>query len=106
LKWPGELFFLARGNVSVTVTLASGVTKRLGTFSAGMTFGEIAMLDRAPRTANIVADSDGECDLLSLEDFELLGQSHPAIKIKLLENLCLGFCRMLRKANRDIGVLE
>jgi glutaminase len=101
-----ELFCLARGNVSVTVSLGSSATKRLGTFSAGMTFGEIAMIDHAPRSANIVADTDGECDLLSLEDFESLAKSNPSIKIKLLENLCLGFCRMLRKANRDIGVVE
>jgi glutaminase len=76
----GELFFLARGNVSVTVALGSGATKRLGTFSAGMTFGEIAVIDRAPRSANIVADTDGECDLLGLADFESLTKSHPAIR--------------------------
>ena len=47
----GELFFLARGRASVTVTLSSRVQKRLATFSAGMAFGEMALLDRAPRPA-------------------------------------------------------
>jgi hypothetical protein len=53
-----------------------------------------------------VADSEVECDLLTVEDFDRLGVEHPAIKIKLLENLCLGFCHKLRRANRQMNVLE
>jgi glutaminase len=101
-----ELFFIARGHVSVTVTLVSGASKRLAAFSAGMAFGEMAILDRAPRSATIVADTDVECDLMDLEEFEGLGKSHPSIKIKLLENLSLGLCRKLRKVNRDISVFD
>jgi len=35
-----------------------------------------------------------------------MGQSKPGIKIKLLENLSLGLCRKLRKANREMMVLD
>lgn len=101
-----ELFFLAHGHVSVVVTLVTGVRRRLAAFSAGMVFGEMAIIDRARRSATILADTDVDCDLLKLEDFEQLGTSHPAIKIKLLENLSLGFCRNLRKVNRDISVFD
>ena len=69
-------------------------------------FGEMAIIDRAPRSATIVADSDAECDLLTIEDFEALGQTHPAIKIKLLQNLSLGLCHKLRKANRELSVFD
>ena len=101
-----EMFFIVRGSVSVTLAMASGVEKRLATFSAGMVFGEMAVIDGAPRSARIVADSEVECDLLTAEDFDGLGAAHPGIKIKLLENLCLGFCHKLRKANRQMNVLE
>jgi glutaminase len=101
-----ELFFLARGSVSVNVLLTAGTRKRLATFSAGMAFGEMALIDGAPRAASIVADTEVDCDLLSLEDFEALGASHPRIKIRLLENICLDLCRKLRKANRDLSALE
>ena len=101
-----EIFFIACGNVSVTISLTSGTEKRLATFSAGMAFGEMALIDGAPRSARIVADSDVECDLLTCEAFEELGRAHPALKIKLLQNLCLGFCRKLRKANRQMSVFE
>jgi glutaminase len=101
-----DLFFLARGHVSVVVSLASGINKRLAAFSSGMAFGEMAILDRAPRSATIVADTDVECDLMDRDDFDKLGASHPAIKIRLLENLSLNLCSKLRKVNRDISVFD
>jgi glutaminase len=101
-----EMFFIVRGSVSVTISMPSGAERRLATFSAGMVFGEMAVIDGAPRSARIVADSEVECDLLTVEDFDRLGVEHPAIKIKLLENLCLGFCHKLRRANRQMNVLE
>ena len=102
----GELFFLARGCASVTVPLSGGTQKRLATFSPGMAFGEMAMLDRAPRSAAVTADTEVECDLLKLEDFDRLGESHPHIKIVLLRNLALGLSQKLRKANREISVFD
>jgi glutaminase len=102
----GELFFLASGCASVTVPVAGGTQKRLATFSAGMAFGEMALLDRAPRSAAVTADTEVECDLLKLQDFEQLGESHPHVKIVLLNNLALSLSRKLRKANREISVFD
>lgn len=99
-----EMFFLSRGHVSVL--LPGEERHRLATFSPGMSFGEMAFLDGAPRSANIVADSEVECDLLTMEDFQALGKSHPAIKIKMLENLSLNLTGKLRKANREMSVFE
>jgi glutaminase len=101
-----ELFLLAGGHVSVFVPLASGRRRRLATFSPGMAFGEMAIIDRAPRSAMIVADSEVTCDALALHDFEALGATHPHIRIRMLENLARGLSRKLRKANREIAVLE
>ena len=100
----GEVFFLSRGVVSIL--LPGEERRRLASFSPGMCFGEMAFLDRAPRSANIVADSDVDCHCLSLEDFIALDKTHPALKIKLLEQLCLDLTRKLRKANRELSVLE
>jgi glutaminase len=101
-----EVYFLARGEVSVKLPLAGGGTRRLATFSEGMAFGEMAFLDGAPRSAMIVADTDIECDILTIEEFEALGSSHPGVKIKLLRNLSLGLCRRLRKANRELSLFD
>lgn len=101
-----EMFFVARGAVSVFVSLRNGARKRLATFSAGMAFGEMAVIDRSPRSALIVADTEVECDVLRLEDFDKLGAAYPDIKIKLLENLSLSLCRRLRKANRELTLFD
>lgn len=102
----GELYFLACGRVSVTVPLAGGAQKRLATFEPGMAFGEMAMLDRAPRSAVVMADTEVECDLLKLDDFERLGETHPRIEITILRNLALSLSRKLRKANREMSVFD
>jgi glutaminase len=101
-----EMFFLARGGVSVFVPLEGGGRKRLATFSAGMIFGELAVIDRAPRSAMITADSEVTCDALTIANLEQLGTTHPAVKIKLLENLSLCLCQRLRKANRKLSMFE
>jgi len=101
-----HLLFLSRGHVSVLLPLASGARKRLATFSPGMAFGEMAIIERGPRSAMIVADSEVQCDLLSLEDFEQLSISHPQIKIKLLENLSSRLSRRLRDAHRELQALS
>lgn len=101
-----HIYLLAHGQVSVLLPQQNGARRRLATFSAGMAFGEMAVLDRAPRSAMIVADSEVQCDLLSLAALEDLDATEPAIKIKLLENLALGLCSKLRKANRELALFE
>lgn len=101
-----ELFILSKGLVSVTVTLASGFQKRLATFSAGMAFGEMALLDNAPRSAIVLADTDVECHVLTIETFNELETQHPRIKIILLQNLAKSLSRKLRKANREVSIFD
>jgi glutaminase len=101
-----EFFLLARGSVSVFIPQDGGTRRRLATFSTGMVFGEMAVMDRAPRSAMIVADTEVECDVLSLENFDKLGVRHPGTKIKLLTNLNLGLCHRLRKANRELSLFD
>jgi len=64
------------------------------------------MIDGAPRSALIVADTDTECDMLSQADFDQLGVLHPATKIKLLKNLTLNLSHRLRKANRELSLFD
>jgi glutaminase len=101
-----EIFFLVSGCVSVLVQLPSGALKRLATFSPGMTFGEMAVIDRAPRSAMIKADTNVECALLTLEDLDRLDQNHPRIKIQLLHNICVAMSSKLRKANRELSIFD
>ncbi|MFN0066603.1 MAG: glutaminase A [Limisphaerales bacterium] len=99
-----EIFFIARGRVSVLVPLANGGERRLATFSAGMHFGEMAVLDGAPRSADVVADTEVECDCLPLAALERLGAERPEVHIRLLRNLGRDLSQRLRRANRELAV--
>lgn len=102
----GELFMLSKGRVSVFVGSDLSSRRRLATFSPGMIFGEMSLIDRSPRSATIESDSEVQCRILSLAAFDQLGEKHPAIKIQLLENLSRGLSRKLRKANVELSVFE
>jgi glutaminase len=100
-----ELFLLEKGRVSVFVG-PEGSRRRLATFSPGMVFGEMALIDRSPRSATIVADTPVSCLVLNREGYDRLGAEHPDIKIKILENLGRTLSRKLRKANLELSVFE
>lgn len=101
-----ELFIVSKGSVSVVVTLASGAQKRLATFSSGMAFGEMALVDNATRSAIVVAETDVECLSLSVDTFNALDQNHPQIKIVLLRNLAHSLSIKLRKVNREVSIFD
>jgi glutaminase len=71
-----------------------------------MALGEMGFLDRAPRSAAITAETDVECDILKLDDFEPPAQTHPRIKIVLFTNMPLGIADRLRKATRAMSVFD
>jgi CRP/FNR family cyclic AMP-dependent transcriptional regulator len=86
---PGNsLFAVCAGTVKITVPSADGKDAVFNLLKEGDIFGEIALLDGRPRTADAVAATD--CELLVIErrNFVPLVHSHPEIALKLIEVLC------------------
>jgi len=103
----GDAFYLLmRGQVSVTVALPDGQKRRLSTYSPGMAFGELAVIDRSERTADVYADTPVECCVLSASAFEQLGASQPAVKVRLLENLLRQVSRTVGRLNQEVWALS
>ncbi len=100
-----ELFVITDGSAMVSLATHDGIA-RLDAFTSGMTFGELAFLDRSPRSANVTALGAVDCRVLTRDAFARLDREAPAIKIRLLENLALGLAGMLRQANRELAVLK
>jgi len=92
---PGQAFYLI---LSGSVEILRDDTS-LGAFGAGDFFGEMSLLDQAPRSATIRAIEPTNCLMLSSWDFKALLERHPSIAIKLLEVLS----RRLRVADERIG---
>jgi len=102
-----DLFLMSRGTVSVKVDLPGlGRRRRLASFSAGTVFGEVALLDREPRSATVTADEEAVCYVLSEDAFHALMRDHHAVAIKILINLGRELSRRVRRANAMISQLE
>jgi len=101
----GEIYLLISGEVSVMVALADGGLKRLSTLSAGMTFGELAIIDRTARSADVRADMPVECYILSAAALDRLGDTHPAIKVVLLQNMLRSAHQMVSRLNQEVATL-
>ncbi len=101
------MFFLARGLADVLINLPdSDRKKRLQTISAGTFFGEMALLESKPRSANIIAKTDIICYSLDLNSFKKLQKEYPDISVKLVINISKTIANRLRFANITISELE
>jgi len=100
-----RMYLLVGGEVSVIVPLPAGRLMRLSTLSPGMAFGELAVIDRGRRTADVRADGRVECYALSTEVFDRLAETHPAIKMQLLQNLLRNVSQMLTRLNHEVTTL-
>lgn len=92
---PGQAFYLIlSGRVEI---IRDG--QSLGAFGPGDFFGEMSLLDSAPRSATIKALESTNCLMLSSWDFKALLERYPSIAVKLLEVLS----RRLRVADERLG---
>ncbi|RCK28657.1 cyclic nucleotide-binding domain-containing protein [Thalassospira lucentensis] len=100
-------YFLIFGRMDVVINVpGTGRQKRINTITEGTLFGEVALLDGAPRSATIVATTDALCLSLDGTDFAALRQDHQDIVTRLLLNLNRILASRLRQANMMISELE
>ncbi len=85
---PGRgMMMVVSGRVKIS-SPTGGNEAFFGVMSPGDVFGEIALLDGGPRTADAVALEDTELLVLDRRDFLPLIQRHPGAFLSLLEVLC------------------
>jgi CRP/FNR family cyclic AMP-dependent transcriptional regulator len=103
---PGtSLFAVLRGTVKISNQSADGKDAVLNMISAGGIFGEIALLDGQPRTADAFAVSDCELMQIDRRDFVPLVTQSPDIALKLIEILC-GRIRRTSEQVEDMTFLD
>ena len=86
---PGAALFAVRaGTVKITVPSLDGREAMFNLLHAGEIFGEIALLDGQPRTADAVTMSDCEFTVIERRDFLTFVHSEPKVALKLIELLC------------------
>jgi CRP-like cAMP-binding protein len=86
---PGTgLMGVLAGTVKVSVASADGKDIVLNIFHEGDVFGEIALLDGRPRTADATAMADCELIVIERRDFVPFLSSQPDVMLKFIEILC------------------
>jgi glutaminase len=95
-----SLFFLRSGVVHVT--LPDGI--RLATLTAGMAFGEMALLE-PHRSADVVADASASAVEISIADFERFRNQHPKAGERIMRNLAQLLADRLIIANTKVNLL-
>jgi len=86
---PGSgLMGVLSGAVKVSVASAEGKDIVLNMFREGDVFGEIALLDGRPRTADATAMTPCELIVIERRDFVPFLRDHPDVMLKLIEILC------------------
>ncbi len=102
-----SLFFITRGRVSVNIPLAKFRAGRISTMGPGSAVGEMAMLDRGKRSADIVADDDVDCLILDYHRLERTpGPVGDSVRLKFATNIARTLTRKLRQATLEIKLLR
>jgi len=96
-----SLYLVERGEIVVSKMLAEGDEQILSRIGPGEVFGELAILDGAPRMATSRVNSDAMVWRLERSDYERLCATHPATGLRLMRNLVSMFCQKLRDNNQD-----
>jgi len=93
-KGEGGVGFYLIMDGSVDVKSDSKILAKLG---PGQFFGEMAVLDNQPRSADVVAAGPSRCFIISEWSFKALISQNPRIALRMLQELV----RRLRDANKS-----
>lgn len=78
------LMVIVTGSVRVLKKRASGEDLEVATMGPGEFFGEMTVLDNAPRSASVVAAENTECLVLASWVFKASMATHPEIALQVL----------------------
>lgn len=109
---PGDGFFWIRsGKVKISRRVQPEGKKetqeQLLTFlTAGQVFGEMALVDKAPRSADATAESDTVLFHLSEASYEGLQKAHPGTALRIQDVIVVTLCSRIREANRSFELIR
>jgi CRP-like cAMP-binding protein len=99
---PGDaLYVLVDGDAKVSLWSDSGREIILASLHSGDFFGEMALIDGEPRSANVTCTRDSHILRLARKDFLGVLRRYPSITINVMTEMCV----RLRRADESIGNL-
>jgi CRP/FNR family transcriptional regulator, cyclic AMP receptor protein len=96
---PGQVLYVIReGRVRIRLTSIEGQEVALAVFGPGDSFGEMAILDSQPRSADAIAIDKVEVFTLQRPDFVEVVRKHPDIAVAVMKTLT----QRIRTANQMV----
>jgi CRP/FNR family transcriptional regulator, cyclic AMP receptor protein len=84
----GSMMLVLRGQIKISIVSEEGKELIFNLIPSGECFGEIALLDGRPRTADAIADGESAVLVLMRSDFIPFLERYPQVAIRLLAVLC------------------
>ncbi len=97
-----SLFVAADSVVDILLPMDSGRSRRVASFAPGVVFGEMALLDNKPRSADAVAKSAGTVWELTREQLSRIEREHPEIARCIQYNLSRSLAERLRLTTTEL----
>src|SRR5262245_14852404 len=83
-----RMWLITKGSVDIRLRgFDQRGSRRIASLGAGTTVGEMALIERTTRSADIIAAEDVECWELNRAGYDAIVRDHPHIAAKLLTNL-------------------
>ncbi|MBM4371758.1 MAG: cyclic nucleotide-binding domain-containing protein [Deltaproteobacteria bacterium] len=98
-----SMYIIVSGRVRVLKEVRAGEQKTLATLGAGEVFGEMALIDRYPRSASVVTLTNTVLYQLDLDRFNSLRDAWRPAAFKVLRQLAPVLCRRIRSMDRMTG---
>jgi len=96
----GDRFYIIeKGVISICIEIEGVGVEELALFNEGEFFGEMALIDDAPRSASAVARKKSSLFYLDKKDFLGIMDRNLSIGNKMLRAMVLEFCNRLRESN-------
>jgi len=101
-QMPGEsLYLIKSGRVKISKLIAEGDEKILVTLNPQDVFGEMAILDGAPRSATARVEDDAVLLSIKKSDYEKLCAAKPKIALTVMRNIIKVFSARIRENNEE-----
>jgi CRP-like cAMP-binding protein len=78
----------------------------LTVLTAGNIFGEMALVDGAPRSADAVAEDDTVLYFLPHADYEKMQKDNPGTALRIQDMLVVTLCSRIRAVNRSFEIIR
>ncbi len=109
---PGNGFYFIRsGKIKISKQVVPEGKKTpqehlLTVLTAGNIFGEMALVDGAPRSADAIAEENSVLYHLAQDDYEKLEREQPATALRIQDLLVVTLCSRIRAVNRSFEIIR